>query len=291
MENYYSILRLSKDASAAEIKRAFHALAKKHHPDSAGGDAEKFKQINEAYSVLSDPEKKRKYDEQLKYSEPETGSRAYAGSGRTAYGNGRSSRGQSGGSPFGSSGSSTYGYEGDEPFDGQDEGSDWFDPFTYFFGGRWDSVFRSRQGPGRSSASSGFRRQSGPQESTERRTQRNNGFTWADDSRTSCGPGAPEPRGKKPAAGKERTSAKDGTSRATVRISGAEALSGCRKKITIRYKDYENGNAYAGYMVRRSFLVTIPAGAVDGLKLRLKNAGKPLQSGENGNVIVTVRVR
>ena len=55
--NYYDVLGVKKDASADEIKKAFRKLARKHHPD-AGGDEEKFKEINEAYEVLSDTEKR-----------------------------------------------------------------------------------------------------------------------------------------------------------------------------------------------------------------------------------------
>ena len=60
-KNYYDILGVKKSASADEIKKAFRKLAQKHHPD-AGGDEETFKEINEAYEVLSDPEKKEQYD-------------------------------------------------------------------------------------------------------------------------------------------------------------------------------------------------------------------------------------
>ena len=59
--NYYDALGVSKSASADEIKLAFRKLAKEHHPDR-GGDEKKFKEINEAYSTLSDPQKKAQYD-------------------------------------------------------------------------------------------------------------------------------------------------------------------------------------------------------------------------------------
>lgn len=62
-KDYYNILGVSKSASADEIKRAYRKLAHQHHPDKSSGDAEKFKEINEAYQVLSNPEKKAKYDQ------------------------------------------------------------------------------------------------------------------------------------------------------------------------------------------------------------------------------------
>lgn len=63
--DYYEVLRLQKGASDNDIKKAFRKMAMKYHPDKNPGDKvaeEKFKEINEAYAVLSDPEKKEKYD-------------------------------------------------------------------------------------------------------------------------------------------------------------------------------------------------------------------------------------
>jgi curved DNA-binding protein len=65
-KDYYSILGVDRKAGQDEIKKAFRKLARKHHPDVNQGNkssAEKFKEISEAYEVLSDPEKRRKYDE------------------------------------------------------------------------------------------------------------------------------------------------------------------------------------------------------------------------------------
>jgi DnaJ-class molecular chaperone len=64
-KDYYKVLSVSKGASADDIKKAFRKLARKYHPDVNPGDKkaeEKFKEINEAYEVLSDPDKRRKYD-------------------------------------------------------------------------------------------------------------------------------------------------------------------------------------------------------------------------------------
>lgn len=61
-DDYYQILGVSRNANESEIKRAFHKLAKQFHPDVNPSGAEKFKDINHAYDVLSDPEKREIYD-------------------------------------------------------------------------------------------------------------------------------------------------------------------------------------------------------------------------------------
>merc|ERR1712137_1055351 len=58
---FYSVLEVDKNVSEAEIKKAYRKLVVKHHPDK-GGDPEKFKEITRAYEVLSDAEKRSKYD-------------------------------------------------------------------------------------------------------------------------------------------------------------------------------------------------------------------------------------
>ena len=64
--DYYEVLGVSRNADAGTIKKAYRKLAKKYHPDTNPGDkqAEKsFKEVTEAYTILSDPEKKRLYDQ------------------------------------------------------------------------------------------------------------------------------------------------------------------------------------------------------------------------------------
>ena len=61
-KDYYQILGVNKDASPEQLKEAYRKMAHKHHPDKAGGDEKKFKEINEAYQVLSNKEKRAQYD-------------------------------------------------------------------------------------------------------------------------------------------------------------------------------------------------------------------------------------
>lgn len=75
MKDYYAILGIDKTASKDEVKKAFRKLAGKYHPDKKTGDEAKFKEISEAYSVLSDDKKRAEYD---------TYGRSYAGGAQNA---------------------------------------------------------------------------------------------------------------------------------------------------------------------------------------------------------------
>lgn len=127
-QDYYELLGVSKSASADEIKKAFRKLAVKYHPDKEGGDEAKFKEINEAYEVLRDQQKRQRYDQF-----------GHAGVGGSSGGGGYSA----GGNPF----------EGFD-FGGQNVNFDFGDGglgdiFGQFFGGGGSGGSRQQQTRGR----------------------------------------------------------------------------------------------------------------------------------------------
>ena len=116
--DYYEVLGVPKDADEAALKKAYRVLAKKYHPDANPGDKEaeaKFKEASEAYSVLSDPEKRRKDDQ--------FGHAAFEG---------------------GAGGAGGY---GGFDFNGADMGDIFGDIFGDFFGGGRSAYGRSSNGP------------------------------------------------------------------------------------------------------------------------------------------------
>ena len=218
-KSYYDILGIERSASQDEIKKAFRKLARKHHPD-AGGDEERFKEINEAYEVLSDPEKRKQYDAFGQYAGkmPPGGYQAYQG---------------------GWPGGGTYTYRGNP--------ADLGDMFEAIFGSAGGS---SPFGGGTSPFGGGM----------------------------PFGGGAGGFGGSRQAA--RRTKGKE--LKATLTVSFDEAFKGCTKKVNVRVPS-------TGEM--QTIDVKVPAGAVDGGKLRYRNKGEySTDGGERGNLVIVTRI-
>lgn len=128
--DYYDILDVSKSASGEEIKKAYRKKALEFHPDrNKSKDAEeRFKEVNEAYEVISNPKKKQAYD-QFGHAAFDPSAGGFAGGPFAGFGRGQTYRA----GPF----TYTYNSTGSSPFEGFDFGgfSDPFEIFESFFGG------------------------------------------------------------------------------------------------------------------------------------------------------------
>ncbi|MGC2442951.1 DnaJ C-terminal domain-containing protein [Candidatus Binatus sp.] len=256
--DYYKVLGVERKASEAEIKSAFRKLARKFHPDvnPNNKDAEvKFKELNEAYQVISDPDKRKKYDElgadwEHGVSQEEM-MRRYARQQSAA------GAGAGGGAEF--------------------EGGDFSDFFGQFFGGGGGSA---RRGGGRSrgGASRGFSTfDFGTEPARAPDLRAEVGITLADavkgakrrldlvaeDECATCGGSGMIAREEK--QGKARV------------IRSAEPCPTC------------GGNGVV--QARRTLEVTIPAGVTDGTQLRLKGqGGRAPRPDQNGDLFLTIRL-
>lgn len=134
-KDYYDVLGISRSADEKEIKRAYRKLAKKYHPDTNPGDKQaeqKFKEVTEAYNILSDPEKKKLYD-QYGFSAFEEGGGGNSGGFDDFFNS-------SGGFGNGST------YHQEFHFNGEHMGDVFDDLFGSFFHGGMDSGYRSGDG-------------------------------------------------------------------------------------------------------------------------------------------------
>jgi DnaJ-class molecular chaperone len=257
-QDYYKTLGVDRKASDAEIKSAYRKLARKFHPDVNPNNKEaetRFKQINEAYQVVSDPEKRKKYDElgadwEHGVSQEEMMRR---------YAQQRSAAGGGGGADFGAD------------FGG---GGDFSDFFSQFFGGS----ARRAGGRSRGTASRGFSNfdfDTEPARAPDLRAEV--GITLldavkgakrrldlvAEDECATCGGSGMIAREEK--QGKARV------------IRSAEPCPTCGGRGVVA--------------ARRTLEVTIPPGVTDGTQLRLKGqGGRAPRPDQNGDLFLTIRI-
>src|SRR5262245_21444861 len=147
-QDYYAVLGVPRTASPADIKKAFRKAARQYHPDTNKGDSaaeQKFKAVNEAHAVLSDPDKRQLYDRLGKDWE------AYARAGATAgAAAGAGARSGAAGNPF--AGFAGFGGQGGNvryEFHTSGDPGEFSDFFNAFFGGASAPVHDSGPGRGR----------------------------------------------------------------------------------------------------------------------------------------------
>lgn len=255
--DYYEVLGVTKGASDAEIKRAYRVVAKKYHPDMNPGDeeaAEKFKEAAEAYSVLSDPEKRAKYD-------------------------------QFGHAAFDQNGGGASGFGG---FDFADMGDIFGDIFGDMFGGA--SRQRNTNGPMKganikTTIRVGF-------EEAIFGTQKELELPLKDECDVCKGTGSqpghqPEVCGK--CGGKGQIVTTQQSLFGVVRnVQTCPDCSGSGK--IIRYKC--SNCAGTGYVKsRKKIQIAIPPGVDNGTNIRIKGKGEPgINGGERGDLTVTILV-
>ena len=210
-KTYYDVLGVEQNASDEEIKKAFRKLAVKYHPDH-GGDEEKFKEISEAYETLSNPEKRKEYDQLLMFG-------------------GIPGQGASTSNPYGN----TYTYSS------SGGASPWSDIFDSIFGSSGGSTTSSEW-----SQTGGF-----------------GGFGGS--------------------AGSSRARSRKGSDLSiTIDVSAEDAFRGTQRRVT--YHIPSTGE-------EQTLVVSVPAGAVDGGKLRYKRRGEyGVNGGERGDLVVTTHV-
>lgn len=264
-KDFYKVLGVSKDASASDIKKAYRKLARDHHPDAKPGDKaaeDKFKEISEAYGVLSNAEKRKEYDEQRAMFS----SGAFRGGG--GFGSGRT-------------GTGGFGY-------GQTGGGGGFD-FSDLLGGVFGGGARTRSAPARRGADL-------ESETTLSFEDAIAGTTVSlrmssDEPCPTChGTGArtgtvPRVCPRCEGSGMQ-TSASGGV------FAMTEPCDVCRGRGLVVDDPCETCHGSGRAASSRTMQVRIPAGVKDGQRIRLKGKGaKGENGGPNGDLYVTVHVQ
>lgn len=265
--DYYEVLGVSRNADAAAIKKAYRKLAKKYHPDSNEGNAtaaERFKEVNEAYDVLSD-EKKRKLYDQFGHAAFEEGAGNYGGAQGNPFGSGF---GGSQGNPFGGGFQGSYSDGNGYHEFHFENGEDMDDILKNIFGGGFKKS-KSSGGFGGSGFGTGGFHGSGFGGFGSGSNGFGSGFGSGGSDFHSQGFGGPY-------------SSKGEDLHADVTVSFDEAAFGGKKVICLQSS---NGGV-------QNYEVNIPAGIESGKSIRLKGKGHPgIGGGEAGDLLLKVNVQ
>lgn len=261
-QDYYETLGVSKSASEDEIKKAFRKLAVKYHPDKEGGDEVKFKEINEAYEVLKDKQKRQRYDQ--------FGHAGVGGANGGGYG----------GNPF----------EGFGGFGGQgvefDFGGGLGDIFSQFFGGATGAQSGPRRGRDvETSINLTF-------EEAVFGVEKNISLTLDDECDHCKGSGA------EPGYGIKTCPTCQGSGQQTRvmnsifgQIQQAVTCPTCKGKGKTPERDCSVCGGKGTRRQSRDIRVKIPAGIDDGATIRLREHGEATQGGAKGDLYVHIRVK
>ena len=265
--DYYEVLGVSRNADAAAIKKAYRKLAKKYHPDSNEENAtaaERFKEVNEAYDVLSD-EKKRKLYDQFGHAAFEEGAGNYGGAQGNPFGSGF---GGSQGNPFGGGFQGSYSDGNGYHEFHFENGEDMDDILKNIFGGGFKKS-KSSGGFGGSGFGTGGFHGSGFGGFGSGSNGFGSGFGSGGSDFHSQGFGGPY-------------SSKGEDLHADVTVSFDEAAFGGKKVIRLQSS---NGGV-------QNYEVNIPAGIESGKSIRLKGKGHPgIGGGEAGDLLLKVNVQ
>ena len=272
--DYYEVLGINRSADKDTIKKAYRKMAKKYHPDSNAGNAdaeEKFKEVTEAYNVLSDPEKKKLYDQfgHAAFEEGAGSAGGFNGSGFGGAGFGGFGKGQSGAyrSPDGSYQEFHF------------EGGDMDDILKNLFGGGFGGGSTS----GKTGSAHGFGGSGFGSGSFRGGFHSRNGFTDGFSGAGFDGTGYGGGFGGSYSSGFGGSGQQKGQDlNAEISISFNEAAFGCDKLINLSSAD---GNG------KQTLEVHIPAGIDNGKSIRLRGKGNPGYGGAPaGDLLLKVNV-
>ena len=278
--DYYEVLGVNKNADAATIKKAYRKLAKKYHPDSNEGNAsaaEHFKEVNEAYDVLSD-EKKRKLYDQFGHAAFEEGAGNYGNAQGSPFGSGF---GGSQGGPFGSG----FGGAQGNPFGGGFHGSysdgNGYHEYHFENGEDMDDILKNIFGGGfkKSKSSGGFGSSGFGGSGFHGSGFGGFGSNGTDGFGSGFGTGGSDFHSQGFGGS---YSSKGEDLHAEVTVSFDEAAFGGKKVIRLQSS---NGGI-------QNYEVNIPAGIESGKSIRLKGKGYPgVGGGEAGDLLLKVNVQ